>query len=778
MHPSPTIIRRISQAVAGPKVLAVLVVWMLHRSLNSDGALLPTLPRTDLFTQFIPWRYFAFTQWKAGHFPFWNPHVFCGAPFFADIQTCLLYPIAWIHFLFKTTTAVTLEATLDLYAAAFCTYLWARQRKISRCGSTLAGTVFTFSGPVYLHLMPGHLTILAACAWMPLIFLAVDHLLTNKFSSGILIGSAALCLQCLGGHAQLVYYTLLVAGVYLLLALPQQPRIYLSFAALCFLGISLAAIQLFPTYRATALSTRAGGVTYEYASMVSLPPENLLTAIIPYPFGDMATIPYLGRWYLWEMSLYIGIVPLILTGIALANMDRTKKWRMLALLATSSCFFILGAAFSLISFSATNISSGFALFRGASKFNKLWALMLAILTGTGWDHLRNQTPTRRLTIFVAIVALACIALAVIIASTNPSTGLISTFVHLISKSTQYYVSPRIYSDPRTFELLRHWMTRQWITAAILLSATALLLYFRKFSVRPAYILLVLAIADVYSSSAQSNATSPYQLSFSASWMQSINHSIASDTRVAFDDMLRNDTGDLLGYNAIWGYDTQEPHRYAQLIAATQGHDLLPGEQYYFNLQIPSPVLRLLRCQYILRDANNASVETLDNPMPHICLIGRTEEFSDEKKLFRRLFDPSFDYASSAIVEERPDPAPTPQGAAGHATILSQSINNLEIQADLPAPALLLITDNYAPGWHVAPMEANKNQSTYNVLRADGVLRAIPLAAGHHHFDLRYSLPGLFASALVTAGALAAWIGTLIFCFVRKLKSTLVICMGH
>ena len=118
----------------------------------------------------------------------------------------------------------------------------------------------------------------------------------------------------------------------------------------------------------------------------------------------------------------------------------------------------------------------------------------------------------------------------------------------------------------------------------------------------------------------------------------------------------------------------------------------------------------------------------------------------------------FDFWHSAILESDPQLAPTAEGATGQVKLLRQSNNDLEIQADLPAPALLLITDAYAPGWQVRTIDANPNQSDYQVLQADSVLRAIPLAAGHHHFDLYYTAPGFYAGICISALAAIACLG--------------------
>ncbi len=83
-------------------------------------------------------------------------------------------------------------------------------------------------------------------------------------------------------------------------------------------------------------------------------------------------------------------------------------------------------------------------------------------------------------------------------------------------------------------------------------------------------------------------------------------------------------------------------------------------------------------------------------------------------------------------------------------------------ADLPQPAILLLTENYATGWRALPLEGSA-QSTYRILPANYCLRAIPLAAGKHHILVEYAPAGwrigrwvslLGLGAYAVAGALA------------------------
>lgn len=752
-------IRRSCRALGGPLILIALAVWMLHEALFSGGRLVPSWPSTDTFSEYMPWRHFAFWQWSHGHFPWWDPHYFCGLPFFAQIQSCLLYPIAWVNFLFSPASAITLEMVLNIAIGMICMYVWGRSRGISRCGATLAGAAFPLSGAIYPHVLDGYVTVLSSAAWMPLVFLALDRLLTERFVSSILIGALAVCLEILAGHAQLVYYTFLVGGLYVLLESIGRRRVlrfYLAFAAIWLLGGMLAGVQLLPTYLANQLSVRAGGTSFQYVSMVSMPPENLLTIFIPYPFGGTTGVPYTGRWLLWETSLYVGIIVLALACIGMAAMKRSSQWRIVLLLVLILAL-MLGEN-TPIYWLLYKYLPGFGLFRGPSKFNSLWALLLAMLAGEGWDHVcRGETRPRAIWL-TAIGAVACIVLAAVVSQFDSPASPLSQLMRAIHQSYQYLCAPTLFDDPQLVPSIAHRMTIQWVIAAALLAATSLLIYLRRFSIAAAYILLLIALADVCLSAAACNTFTPYSQPFPRQWIPALTDSIAQDQRLLFTNGITYaDMGDMLAYNSIWGYGPGQPKRFTYLIAASQGEHPNPVDMYYLQVHKTSRIFELLRCRYILQWSSKYPVIQLHHPMPHLSLIGNYVRMNDPQKIADSLAK-DFDFANSAILETDPQPLPTPTGARGQVKLLRQSINDLEIQADLPAPALLLITDAYDPGWHVRPIQTNPNQPDYQILCADAVLRAIPLAAGHHHFDLYYIPPGLHA------GIALSLLGALVFLF--------------
>lgn len=742
----------------GPLVLTLLVILMMAEALFSDGRLVPSQFGTDLHLYFIPVRFFAFSQWKAGHFPLWSPRVFCGIPFFAQLQTNLLYPIAWINFFLNTATATTIELAANVSIAAICAYIWARKRGISRCGATLAGAVFAFSGGVYLRVLAGHISPLASIAWAPLVFVAVDLLLAQRWLAGVLLGAAAVCLQCLGGYPQYAYFTLLVAGSYLLLQSIGKQRIlrmYAGFAAIYVLAGMLSAAQTIPSYYSTDFSIRHGGTSYKFSSALSLPPESLLTIFIPYPFGDATHVDYVGRWYMWEMSAYAGIISVALALIALFSKKRNDAWRMAALLGV--ILILMVGSYTPVHLFLYHYFPGFRMFRGASKFAALWGLVIGMLAGEGFDRIKTASVGKIAIALLAMGAALCLV-ASSIAYSATGHNLVGQMMHVVVQSGEYF-NARVFAQFGVSDQIAEWMGRQWLIAGLLLAAMGVLLYLRKKWPFAAYAILALCIAEVFTAAAVSSTTAPGALLYPKEWKTLTENAIAHDQRLLFgSSWYMGNLGYLIGYNSLWGYEPGQPWRYTELFAHSQGEPPDVPDEYTFNLKQKSHLFALLRCCAILPRVPGDAVQSVNNPLPHLELIGQCTIEQDDQKIMSALCSNNFDYRGTAIVGAAPVIAPTVAGTKGKVQLIQQTINDLEIEADLPAPALLLVTDAYAPGWHVKPLEDHPPQASYDVMRADDVLRAIPLAAGHHHFDLYYFPPGLTCGIALSVAGIILWFG--------------------
>ena len=143
-------------------------------------------------------------------------------------------------------------------------------------------------------------------------------------------------------------------------------------------------------------------------------------------------------------------------------------------------------------------------------------------------------------------------------------------------------------------------------------------------------------------------------------------------------------------------------------------------------------------------------------MPHLQLVQEYRVISGRDEILQAMDSPSFDPRQQVILETEPNPAPQPSAEKGTVTLLDSSANQLTVEADLPHPAILLITDAYSDGWRARPLDGSA-QHTYDVLPANYVLRAIPLSQGHHHIRIEYAPIGFRVGTWISILSLAGFV---------------------
>ncbi|HUG17043.1 MAG TPA: hypothetical protein VMM78_18690 [Thermomicrobiales bacterium] len=391
-------------ALAALSLAHLLFFWQPYRT----GALVPR-GGGDLASFFYPMHAFAAGELQTGRFPFWNPHLFSGAPHLANFQTGALYPPNLLAYLVARPFEY---ATLELLAighfllASYGAYWLARALSISRAGAVLAGIVYAYSGFLVAHL--GHYPMLVTASWAPFVFAAVIGTVRYSSWSIALLGAPALALAILGGHQPMLLLTLAAAlaiGLFELWratdyaypaswtaaaravdwqverdrARPHVTR--LAFMAL--IGAGLAAPALGPALAMTGHTVRAG-LGYETAAEFSVQPTALLHLILPTIYGSNPT-DYWGPFSNTEMWGYTGVLALALAAYGLViRPGRTRLFWLLAALV--SLLFLLGPYTPLHGWTYA-FAPGFDRMRGAGRAFMFFDLAVALLAAWGLDGL-------------------------------------------------------------------------------------------------------------------------------------------------------------------------------------------------------------------------------------------------------------------------------------------------------------------------------------------------------------------------------------------------------
>ena len=730
-------------------LLLAITVAIFADLLFSGGTRVPGHPASDLSLQYFAWRKFGFDELAKGNLALWNPHIFSGAPYLGGMQGAQLYPPNWLFLLLSTPIAIRWTVALHVVAIGAFMFGWMRQRGLAAAPSFFAGMVVSFCGAFFPHVFAGHLPQLCTMAWAPLVFCAIDGFFETRRIGWVLIGIVAVAMQVLAGFPQYLFYTAIAAALYCALRLANRwdwraasglPIIYVG-------GATVAAIQLLPSIQTMRETTRGLRLPFQFASMVAFPPENFVSLFAPDFLGQIDR--YWGRWYLWETSAFVGVVTLVFAVYAVVTCEKRTKWPAVVLVVVSFLL-ALGSYTPLFGF-LYNWVPGFDRFRSVSKFIFPASLFLVALAATGvdrWLHTK-RTSTGFITVTLAVALLLGAAGWYIATVSNWSAVMEASRM-----SGQSYLLPQRYADPSFVSAAQqHAATSLVFAAAICATLGIVLLASRRYFLSR-FAIIGLAAVEMISFAYRNYATFD-------------SDTIVSQKQVAFlkerpgDYRIMNvanpNTAMIVGAQDLWGYDATVVRRYAEFMTWTQGGDPNNAMSYVKFVQF-DPLFAMLRQSFVFaqRGTEFEWAEAPVPPLPHLQLVSKYRVISTRDAIFDALRSATFDPKQEVILESEPQPTPASGIETGSAEIVSSSTDALTIRADVEKPSILLVTDAYTSSWRARPMPES-TQSSYQVLPANYILRAIPLNAGHHLFRLEYVSTAFAIGKWISLAAVAAFV---------------------
>ncbi len=721
------------------------------------GDLYLSAPGTDLTGQFIAWRAFAADSIRAGHFPLWNPYTYGGQPFLGDFQSAEFYPLNVIFLFLPMARAVNLSFLLHLYILAWGVAYWGRQRGWHPLACALAGFTAALSGPVFPHLYGGHLSNISSLAWAPWILAFLERAWQGPARRPLLLAAACIGLQILGGHVQYCFYTGIAAGLYALRQMvcerEQRWRALPLVAAAYAMGAVLVAAQLLPGFSAVGESVRQGKLDFNFVSMFSFPPENLLTLFSSSFFGGMTVESYWGRAYLWEVSVFIGASGVILAALALFDHERRRLARWDLAVAAILFLLALGSHTPLLRFLYDYVP-GFGLFRSQAKFTFPATLFILLVVGAGADALvRGRSATRVFAYSVLSAGVCLLGVGLLLFFQPESIAGLRAF---ISNSGEGYLGQPGFPPAPSLAVLGRGSAYALLLTGVVVTAGGASLRWMVRWPQLRWVLLILLSAEM-----MGFAWSSLGLAHDVDVVpQVVSDYIAKnpgDYRVL--DTERTNEGYLLGAPDIWGNDPTVLRRYAEFITFAQDKDPSHATQYIGFKFLP-PIFSIIRFRMAIMHTGGANYSVTDNPgaLPRAVLVPDYRVLPGRDAIFAELFRKGFDPRQQVLLETAPPfpPQSSAEVAASPVTVTELNSDALEIEADTPVPAILLITDLYSHDWHAHPL-LGSSQANYEVQPGDYILRAIPVAAGHHHLMVEYQPARLRSGLIISAIAWLVWV---------------------
>lgn len=393
----------------------------------------------DLILENYQWKHHTIEALKAGQLPLWNPYLFAGVPFLAAGQHSMLYPLSALYLLLPLDAAYGWFTVLQLGLAGVFMFIFMRALGLRRMSALFAGVVWQLSGFMLVSVV--FPMIVAAVAWLPLILAMCEKVIqqspamNNRPSSmpWVVIGAFAIAMMILAGHVEIIVYTALVAVFYCAWRIStvigfRNLKIdgrYMAtrvawLGVMGIAGVMLGAIQLIPLFELVTRNFRgAGNSTFEQVLSYGFPIRNALLWLMPNIFGTQSHHFYFdlfsftmqpangqsgNTW--WgikdnvEAGVYVGLITLLLAGMAVANAVKQLVNRQSAIrnpqsrnqfptwffitLGIASILFIFGTVFyAVLYFGLPGISQLHSPFRWKIPLT----LCLAALSGFALDGL-------------------------------------------------------------------------------------------------------------------------------------------------------------------------------------------------------------------------------------------------------------------------------------------------------------------------------------------------------------------------------------------------------
>lgn len=377
-------------------VLFILLVVYFQEVFFGFKTFLP--PDTLSSKSILQFREEALSNWI---YPLWNPFVFCGMPSFASLQTTPFVDILgdvfyFFHLMLGKIIPVNDFATRkfpNYFLFGIFTYILMMKFLGNRIVAFFASCAIVFQPAVIAFTAFGHNAKIATAALIPLIFLLLDEVLERRTLKYLALLALTVGLELLRAHTQIAYYSFLMMGsfifywlIYAKITKKPNDQIAKSLSmaiAAILLGVAMSSWLYLSAYEYAEFSIRGGskGLDLGYATNWSFAPKEIITFFIPSFFG-FGGQTYWGEMPFTEFPLYMGIVTLFLTGIALL-LKRNRYVLFFGLLGLIALIISFGKHLPILYDPLFNYLPFFNKFRVPSMILILLQISTVILAGFG-----------------------------------------------------------------------------------------------------------------------------------------------------------------------------------------------------------------------------------------------------------------------------------------------------------------------------------------------------------------------------------------------------------
>lgn len=725
-------VKSITQAIRPEFIIISLIVLFFGKNLFLiDGSFIGGI---DVFEYFYWYETFIKEQILSGNIPLWNPYYYSGHPFLANPQTFLFYPSQIFYIFLSLPIAFNVDIVLHIIIAAIGTYYLAFTITGSKNAGIASSLIYSLNGYFMNKIGAGHLTMIHTAALIPWIFYFIEKAFQKENIFFLAISGIIFGLQILGGEPQNNFYTGLFCLLFFLLrffiikpSIPAEKRFRfgLYFLIIPVIAFGISAIQILPSLEFMSLSDRAER-SYEFATAFSFPIQNLYTLLVPdiinvdkVLFWD-ASLPIRKLIRNWELGCYVGILSLILAGIGAAFYKHRRYSLCLGIIILISASMMFGQ-YTPIYYLYYKIIPGISLFRIPARCLVIFILSISILAGFGICYLSNSRLSKR----KQILTTSCITILILC----------------------------LFAGAIFFDTAIH--TKKLIYALSIMIGSLIILHLNIFFKNKRLIIgifLFTIFIDLY-------------LIYSFQFPKLYSHKLIKPFE--YESIFQEDPGLYrvnIPINSLRGM--------AFNYYGTNGYSPLVLNNYFTFIHSMADIPKFKSTRHTLSDSlfnselvfsskilgikyamvkNQSGYELLmaKNIIPRAVLVRNAVVLPKEEHI-EYIKKPDFDPGNEVLLELIPKnhlllaSKQTDGPSNDTVTITKYEPNQITLSSFSNSSAYLVLSDNYYPGWR-AYVDGNE----VKILRANYLLRALPLLPGHHNIVFVYRPTSFIVGAIIS-----------------------------
>lgn len=713
---------------------------------------------------FYPQRTFTtnvLTKWEI---PFWNPYSFSGNYHLGLSETAVFYPLNVLFLFFSQIDVWTFLIIIEPIISGLGMYLFLKRIVLNQKSAFVGALAFAFSGIVIVRAVEG-LSVGHTLIWMPYVFWGIESFFQTKKIRFLWLTLSSLFFSLLAGWFQFTFYIFILTLIYALFKLyfcskNQKKTKYLILVPFLILPL-ITLFHTLPAMQALLESPRSALEGRLFSHLHLMPFTHIFTLISPDFWGNPAVYNYFGKSDYKDSMVFIGVVPLILSTIAIFKRKRKEELFFIGAILISFVLAINNPLSKLVISSPLPVLSSFL----PNRIFLITTFSFAVLAAYGLDYLLNEKKAaaflilKKTSIFLLLIIVGIIFFVALPILKDPT---------LLSKVDKAGIN--LSPDAIRFK-------NSIIPLCLLLATAAVFFILRNKYSKNTFFLVIIAILflQAYLFGQKYIPFSNRQFVYPASPVFTYLKKHQNFDRfmsVGFGHIVPSIPLEFSLYSPE-GIGSMYIRRYGEFIRYMKHGDYGIPDKIAFDLEIyPKQVFypkdnRLYRffeltsVKYIVVDKKSmkeSKIITEKNyfnliwesdiwqiyqykkSMPRFFTTSNFEIISDRKKILSALFGDSFN-PYKIILED--NPGFEPNDYRGDVKVINYSPNKISMEVLAKTSTLIYFSDNYSKAFKVF-IDGKEGK----IMRANYTFRAIPVEKGKHNVVVIYDSKNVFIGFLI------------------------------